>query len=109
MGTHREQRLAATQTGPRQQTDQVRERERDPGPKQQKGWPHETQAQNLRSADQTPGCLLGTTPKSTGSEKLLHSPCAQSPAGPTGYLGLRQNTQQREAAGLGETAFPRNT
>ena len=35
-----------------------------------------TQAQSNRSADQQPGWWLVTTPKSTGSEQLLHSPCA---------------------------------
>ena len=68
-----------------------------------------TQAHSSRSADPLPGCLPGTTPKSTYSEQLLPSPCAQSPAGPTGCLGLRQNNQQRGAAGLGETAFPGKT
>ena len=58
---------------------------RDLGPKQQKDWRCATQAQNHRSADQV-WCLPGTTPKSTGSEQLLHSPCQQSPAGPTGFL-----------------------
>ena len=55
------------------------------------------------------GCLQATTPKSTGSEKLLPSPCTQNPVGPTGSLGGRQNAQQRGAAGLGETAFPGKT
>ena len=58
---------------------------------------------------QRPGCLQATTDKRTGSEKLLPSPCTQSPAGPTGSLGGRQNSQQRGAAGLRETAFPRKT
>ena len=39
----------------------------------------------------------------------LPNTCAQSPAGPTGSLGQRQNTQQRGASGLGETAFPGKT
>ena len=47
----------------------------DLGPNQQKDRQRTTQAQSLRSADQTPGCLPGTTPKSTSSEQLLHSPC----------------------------------
>ena len=65
-----------------------------------------------RAADRLingPAACGRTTPKSTGSEQLLPSPCAQSPAGPTGSLGGRQNTQQRGAAGLGETAFPGKT
>ena len=70
------------------------------------------QSPKLRSAtqpDQGPGCLQATTAKSTGSEKLLPSPFAQNPAGPIGSLGGRQNSQQRGAAGLRETAFPRKT
>ena len=97
--------LDAQSRGTRQQT-------RRPGnsdPEQQTIRPHTTQAQSRRSADQRPGCLQGTTPKSTSSEQLQPSPCPQSPAGPTGSLGQRQNTQQRGAAGLGETAFPGKT
>ena len=41
--------------------------------------------------------------------QLLPNSCALSPAGPTGSLGQRQNTQQRGAAELGETAFPGKT
>ena len=59
-----------------------------------------------RDHDQRPGCLQMTTPKSTSSEKLLHCPCAKSPAELTSSLGGRQNAQQRGGAGLGETAFP---
>ena len=59
--------------------------------------------------NQRPGCLQVSTPKSTDSEQLLPSPCTHSSAGPTGSLGGRQNTQQREPAGLGENAFPRKT
>ena len=59
--------------------------------------------------NQWPGCLQATTPKSTGTEKLLPSPCTQNSTGPTGSLGQRQNTKQRGAAGLGETAFPGKT
>ena len=118
VSVHREQKLAASRTGPKRWTS----------------WPCGTQdhscrwaspttqaqsfgpagqvrprPQSSRSANQRTGCLPGTTPKSTNSEQLLPSPCAQSPAGPTGSLGLRQNTQQRGAAGLGETAFPGKT
>ena len=75
-------------------TDQKRGMGSQPRPSQAHHWP---------------GCLQATTPKSTGSEKLLLGPCAQNPAGPTGSLGGRQNTQQRGAAGLGEIAFPGKT
>ena len=59
--------------------------------------------------DQCPCCRRATKPKSTDSEQHLPSPCAQSPAEPTGSQGGRQNTQQRGAAGLGDTAFPGKT
>ena len=129
VGVHQEQRLAAPHTSPRPQTSQQCTSLRpkaakhpathdsvpnggtsapgDSGPSPQAA--RTTQAQSSRSADQWPGCLPGTTPKSTSSEQLLPSPCSRSPAGPTGSLGLRQNTQQRGAAGLGETAFPGKT
>ena len=94
---------------PQVQRPKAADRQRNPGPKQQKDRPRVTQAQSRRSAYQRPDCLPGTTPKTTGSEQLLPSPCPQSPAEPTGSLGLQQNTQQRGAAGLGETAFPEKT
>ena len=108
---------AARDSGPKQQSSSPC----NSGPELQKGQPHDsgpewwtsqpsaTLAQSSRSADQQPGYLRGTTPKSTSSEKLLPSPCTQSPTGPTGSLGRRQNTQQRGATGLGETAFPGKT
>ena len=76
------------------------------------GWLPLAQTQSQGSATQPhqqPGCLLATTPKSTGSEQLPPAPCAQRPAGPTGSLEGRQNTQQRRAAGLWETAVPGKT
>ena len=83
VGAHLDQWLAAPHTGPKQGIGLL--------------------------ATQSMVRLRATTPKSTNSEQLPLSPCAKSPAGPTGSLGQRQNTQQRGAAGLGETAFPRKT
>ena len=105
VGVHQEQRLATPSTRPRRQTSQLC----DSAQSSETSQDSVTQAQSRRSADQRPGCLRGNTRKSTGSEQLLPSPCAQIPAGTTGSLGLRQNTQQRGAAGLGETAFPGKT
>ena len=79
-------------------------------PDQRLAAPHT--AQSWGSAMQPhkwPGCLLRTTPKSTGSEQLPPSHCSQSPAGPTRSLRGRQNAQQRGAAGLGEIPVPGKT
>ena len=129
VGVHQEQRLVATPTGSKLQTP----RRHYSGPKPLEPPARKTQSQSKPSATQDSGLELqtsqphqprpqaekllinglatcdGTTPKSTGFEQLLPSPCPQSPAGPTGSLGRRQNTQQRGAAGLWETAFPRKT
>ena len=104
VGEHLEQRLAAPPTGPKQRTP-VR---RDSVP----GQPHQPERLKPRpagsaccerpkhkvagSADQRPDCLPHL--------QRLTNTCAQSPAGPTSSLGQRQNTQQRGAPGLGETA-----
>ena len=94
VGTHPVQWLAVPPTGPQLRST--------PTP----------QAHSCRSPpqpDKLPGCQQGTTPKSTFSEQLLPSPSAQSPAGPTGSLGGRQNARQRGPAGLRETAVPGKT
>ena len=94
VGAHLDQWLAARHIGPSHgSANKPRPKDSD--------WPH--------TPKQWPGCLWVTTPKGTSSEQLLPSPCEQSPAGRTGSLGGRQNAQQRRAAGLGETAFPRKT
>ena len=53
VGVHWEQRLAAPRTCPRWQTGSPQ----DSVPKQRTCWPHTTQAQSTRSADQQHGCF----------------------------------------------------
>ena len=112
VGAHLEQRLAAPPTGPKPLTEGCTTQT-------QCGWisrQHTTQSQSCR-----PASCVRPRPKAADQvinglpacEKphlqLLSSPCAQSPAGPTVSLGGRQNTQQRGATGLGETACPGKT
>ena len=98
VGEHLEQRLAAPPTGPKQRTvcrvtqsQSGPARPRDPSPKRL-DW-----------------LINGLTACQGPHLQRLPNTCTQSPAGPTGSRGQRQNTQQRGAAGLGETAFPGKT
>ena len=136
VGAHQEHRLAAPPTGTKQLTrgthdsgpkrlDQPATRNSDPkwpaGPARLRpkaaGSAHPaTQAQSWGPASHTrprpkaADRLINTLAACKGPNlQLLHNPCEQSPAGPTGSLGLRQNTHQSGAAGLGETAWPRKT
>ena len=123
VGGHLEQRLAAPPPGPKRRTrgqhDSVPKRPhrpRDSSPKRL-----DQLAALSRAQSRLIGRLRNSSPKwldwminglaaCQGPHlQRLPNTCAQSPAGPTGSLGQRQNTQQRGAAGLGETAFPRKT
>ena len=120
VGEHLEQRLAAPPTGPKQRTklcvtlsQSGPAHPRDSSPKQL----------DRRAASKAAGlagcprpkhkvldCLINGQAASQGPhQQRLPNTCTQSPAGPTSAIGQRQNTQQRGAAGLGETAFPRKT
>ena len=111
VGEHLEQRLAAPPTGPTQgpeccvtQSQSGPAHQRDSSPKQLD-----------RPAAGDPSTkrldwLINSLAACQGPHlQRLPNTYAQSPTGPTGSLGLRQNARQRGAAGLGETAVPGKT
>ena len=106
VGEHLEQRLAAPPTGPKPRTPVPRDSV--PGwpqpPETLKpraaGWP----AVHVPSTKQLDWLINSLTACQGPHLQRLPNTCAQSPAGPTSSLGQRQNTQQRGAAGLEETA-----
>ena len=98
VGEHLEQRPAAPPTGPKQRT-QCRVTQSQSGPALQRD-----------SSPKRLDWLINRLAACQGPHlQRLPNTYAQSPAGPTASLGQRQNTQQRGAAGLGETAFPGKT
>ena len=82
-----------------------------PASQAQSPWIHQMhafQAQSQLRASQAKSCWTGLINGLIACQgphlQCLPNTCTQSPAGPTSSLGQRQNTQQRGATGLGETA-----
>ena len=112
VGEHLEQRLPAPPTGPKQWTrvphDSVPGRPRPPEHLKPKaaGWASCVPPNQKRMDQQSLWLINGLAAYQGPHLQHLPNTWAQSPAGPTSSLGQRQNTQQRGAAGLEETAFP---